>query len=145
MFGARLAEPSSKDIIAERVLERPTPRGTRLMAIRIARPEEDPKDATVWMCTVEFRGLPGRAKVLRSAHGVDQLQALLLAINLIEHEVQALREAGHVVNWMGEPDLGLPGSGMETTPSPRKPRREKRARMSSAAGQTSRRGSPTRR
>lgn len=101
MFGARLAEATSNDVIAERVLERVTRRGARLITIRIFRPAEDPRDATVWACTVEFEGLPRRAKTTRTAHGVDQLQALLLAITILEQELKTLRASGHVVHWMG--------------------------------------------
>jgi hypothetical protein len=108
MFGARLAEPSSKDIIAERVFDRSTARGLRPIAVRVSRPEEDPTDPNNWMCVVEFIGLPRRPKVTRSSYGVDQVQALLMAFEVIVREVETLRAAGHVVTWLGEIDLGLP-------------------------------------
>jgi hypothetical protein len=144
MFGARLAEPSSKDIIAERVFERSTARGPRPMAVRIARPEEDPQDATIWRCVVEFIGIPRRPKVMRSSHGVDQMQALLIAFELIHHEFEMLRGEGHVVTWLGERDLGL----SRLTPKIRDRRtadQTRASRKSVVPRRTSRRGSPTRR
>jgi hypothetical protein len=133
MFGARLAEPSSNDIIAERVFERATARGRRPIAFRIGRPETDRKDPTLWTCAVEFLGMPGRRKVARSTHGVDQVQALLLAFELIEYEVDRLRAAGHVITWLGEADLGLPsrrreggGDGGRRVPAKRNGRRRNR-------------------
>jgi hypothetical protein len=109
LFGARLAAPSDKDVIAERVLERRTSRGSRLMAVRIARPEEDSPDATIWSCRVEFLGYPRRYRLLRHAKGVDQVQALMGAFQIINNELSVLREAGEQLSWLGDSDLGFPG------------------------------------
>jgi hypothetical protein len=126
MFGARLAARSDKDVIAERVLQRWTPRGARPLAVRIARPEEDARDATTWSCRVEFLGIPGCRRVLRHAFGVDQVQALLLAFELVQIELAALRRAGMQLLWMDQPDLGF-ATTVSAPPSPGRRGRAKKA------------------
>jgi hypothetical protein len=126
MFGARLAAKSDKDVIAERVLLRQTARGPRPLAVRIARPEEDARDPTAWSCRVEFLGMPGRARLLRYSTGVDQVQALLLALALVERELAALRRAGVQLTFMGEPDLGfVQDAGLVPRPARQRRRRRK--------------------
>jgi hypothetical protein len=119
VFGARLAAPSDKDVIAERVLERKTSRGVRLMAVRISRPEEDERDASIWSCRVEFLGFPRRARLLRYGKGVDQVQALLIALQVVHQELETLRLAGETMTWLGDSDLGFPGFGEPTIRAPR--------------------------
>jgi hypothetical protein len=109
------------------------------MAVRIARPEEDSRDATIWCCRVEFLGFPGRSRLLRHALGVDQVQALLSALQLIESELARLRQAREQMTWLGDSDLGFPRFEQQETPAPRQ-------RSGRTPGQKSlKKRSPTRR
>ena len=118
------------DIIAERRLDIRRNGGTRPVAVRIARPQRDPLPGGDWMCLVEIDGIPRRQPLVRASYGVDQMQALLLAFQLIRLELRLLRDDGFALTWLDpdDQDLGFPRIAEgEPSPSEWRRRRTKRA------------------
>jgi hypothetical protein len=54
------------------------------ISVEIGRPYPDPRGD--WSCEVTLPGAPGRR---RQVHGVDALQALCLAADLVRHELES--------------------------------------------------------
>jgi hypothetical protein len=77
------------------------------------------------MCLVEVAGIPGRRPLLRASYGVDQMQALVLAVQLIRLELRLLQDDGFHLTWLGDQeDLGFPQIA-ESEPTPREWRRRR--------------------
>lgn len=77
----------------------------REVVVTLGKPRPDPKPGGDWMCSYLVEGLPDARK--RAAHGVDAMQALLMALEAVR---VALRAAGLQLAWEGgEPgDAGIP-------------------------------------
>jgi uncharacterized protein DUF6968 len=120
----------TRAIIAERRLDLRRNGKSRPITVRIGRPQRDPLPGGDWMCPVEIAGIPRRHSIVRASYGVDEVQALLLAFQLIRLELLLLQDDGLALTWL-EPDgedLGFPCvvEG-EPTPSEWRRRRTKRA------------------
>jgi hypothetical protein len=89
------------DVVAERELERPEEESARIV-VRIGRPQPDPE--MDWTCSYQIRGI-GDEQV-RTAHGIDAVQALQLCMGMIRADLGALQRS-HRLTWLGEVDLGF--------------------------------------
>jgi Domain of unknown function (DUF6968) len=104
------AIPRKQRIVAERRLELRKNGRARPVTVRLHRPQRDPLPGGDWMCVVEIQGIPGRRPLMRAPYGVDQMQALLLAFELMRLELRLLQDDGFALTWLGagENDLGFP-------------------------------------
>jgi hypothetical protein len=89
------------DVIAERELESAGEHPERVvvrmgMPVRVADGE--------WGCPFQIRGA-GDERV-RTAYGLDGVQALKLCMEMIRADLGALRRS-HRLTWLGEDDLGF--------------------------------------
>jgi hypothetical protein len=89
------------DVIAERELERAGENAGRVvvrmgMPVRVADGE--------WGCPFQIRGA-GDERV-RTAYGLDGVQALKLCMEMIRADLGALQRS-HQLTWLGEDDLGF--------------------------------------
>lgn len=77
----------------------------RELIVTIGKPRPDPKPGGDWMCSFLVEGLPRTRR--RAAHGVDALQALLMAVEGVRATLDA---SGLQLAWEGgEPgDTGIP-------------------------------------
>lgn len=89
------------DVIAERELQRPGEKSAPVV-VRIGRPVPDPE--IDWTCSYQIRGI-GDERV-RTAHGIDAVQALQLCLRMVGADLGALRRS-HRLTWLGDSDLGL--------------------------------------
>ncbi len=89
------------DVIAERELDRPEEESPRIV-VKIGRPAPDPE--IDWTCSHQIQGI-GDERV-RTAHGVDAIQALQLCLEMIRVDLGAL-QLSHQLTWLGENDLGF--------------------------------------
>ena len=76
--------------------------GERRALLRIGKPAEHP--AGDWICPFQVTGL-GDERVYEAA-GVDGLQALLMALQMVRAQLEPLRRSGRI-RWMDGDDLGL--------------------------------------
>jgi hypothetical protein len=96
-------------VVAERRLELHRNRRSRPVTVRLRRPQRDPLPGGDWMCLVEIAGIPGRRPLLRASYGVDEMQALVLAFQLVRLELRLLQDDGFQLEWLGgQDDLGFP-------------------------------------
>jgi hypothetical protein len=81
------------------------------------------------MCLVEVAGIPGRRPLIRASYGVDEMQALVLAFQLMRLELRLLQDDGFQLTWLGDQDdLGFPRiAKSEPTSGEWRRRRVKRA------------------
>lgn len=88
--------------IATRTLRQTS--STRIVQVQIGKPEQH-KNKKEWACEFQIVGL-GEDRI-RSARGVDSLQALILALEGIWH---SLERSGRSLTWIGgeEGDHGVP-------------------------------------
>src|SRR5262245_17079877 len=79
----------------------------RVVVVTIGKPRPDPDPSGDWMCSFLVEGIPN-ARRLR-AHGVDALQALLMAVEGVRAELVA---SGLTLTWEGGEagDVGIPRS-----------------------------------
>ena len=98
----------NRQVIAERQLQLQGGRGDRSVTVRFMRPELEAKPGGVWICVYEISGLPRRRRLLRSSAGVDDLQALLLALQAARQDLRVLRTEGLRLTWEGQDDMGFP-------------------------------------
>jgi hypothetical protein len=99
------------DVIAERTYQWHTTSGVQLITLSIGRPVPDPEPGGDWVCPVAFRGghRSGLRKTPLPVHGIDALQALVLAVGYAQRELgNVQRSAGAQLSWLDGPDLGLP-------------------------------------
>jgi len=89
------------DVVAERELERPGEKSARIV-VRIGRPQPDP--VIDWTCSYQLQGIGD--ELVRTAHGIDAVQALQLCIGMIRVDLAALQRS-HGLTWLGEDDLGF--------------------------------------
>jgi hypothetical protein len=89
------------DVVAERELERPEEASARTV-VRIGRPQPDPE--MDWTRSYQIRGI-GDEQV-RTAHGIDAVQALQLCMGMIRVDLGALQRS-HRLTWLGDEDLGF--------------------------------------
>ncbi|HEX2091459.1 MAG TPA: hypothetical protein VHG28_03615 [Longimicrobiaceae bacterium] len=89
------------DVIAERELERPD-RDAGPVVVRIGRPLQAPD--VDWMCSFQIRGVGD--ELVRTAFGLDAVQALRLCMEMIRADLGALQRS-HGLTWLGEDDLGF--------------------------------------
>ena len=84
--------------------------GSAEVVVRFARPAQDSVD---FICEYEV-AWPDRKKRLR-AYGVDEVQALLIAMQNVHADLLTSREFGTgQLRWLESDDLGLPLSGSMT-------------------------------
>lgn len=121
--------PRKAAIVAERRLELRRNGRLRPVTVRLRRPQRDPLPGGDWMCLVEVAGIPGRRPLLRASYGVDEMQALVLAVQLIRLELRLLQDDGFQLTWLGDQDdLGFPQiAESEPTSGEWRRRRVKRA------------------
>jgi hypothetical protein len=89
------------DVVAERELERRGEEAGRII-VRLGRPKPDPE--IDWTCSYQIRGV-GDEQV-RTAHGIDAVQALQLCLGMIRVDLGVLQRS-HRLTWLGEDDLGF--------------------------------------
>jgi hypothetical protein len=114
---------AQRTIIAERLLELVVGRRRRSVIVRIMRPEVEPVPAGSWICPYEITGLPGRRSWRRAGYGVDEVQALIGALQAARQDLSALAQK-HQLLWEGQPDLGFPAM-VEGEATPEAWRRQK--------------------
>lgn len=93
-------------LIAERHLEGSESGTARKITIKIGRPFPDESTEACWYCPYSIDA--GSDKRLFYGAGVDSLQALRIAISMIEADLKS-RYGDLNLTWMGENDLGLTG------------------------------------
>lgn len=94
------------EVIAERRLEWAGGGPEDGVVVRIGRPVPDPEPGSDWLCPVQIVGMHGDA--VRAAHGVDAVQALVLALWMIDVDLRALqKDAGRALLWLEQDDLGF--------------------------------------
>lgn len=99
------------EIIAERTLEIELPGEANPKSIRVVLGKPEVGDGGSWLVPYEVHG-PGEDEVLQqAAHGVDALQALALALQLLPDVMKRYERRGRLIDH-GEPgfSLGLPSS-----------------------------------
>ena len=85
-----------RDLIAE------SPEGTRFnVTLRIGAPR--PGNHDDWVCSCEVAGMSPR---LTDMHGIDSMQALLLAINLARGQLNHFANSGGKFYWPGDEASG---------------------------------------
>ena len=92
--------------IAERQFEGRESGNVRRITIKIGRPFSDESNEACWYCPYSIDA--GNDQRLFYGAGVDSLQALRIAISMIEADVKS-KYAHLNLTWMGEGDLGLTG------------------------------------
>lgn len=91
------------DVIASRILEVD---GAPNFHIRIGRPKLAPEN-DCWFCSYELVG-PSTSRRGRSG-GVDAMQALILALNMLAVDVEFSEESEQGrLSWLESKDVGLP-------------------------------------
>jgi len=100
--------PPRRIVIAERRLEVSSRSGGRPVTIRFLRPELESRPAGVWICAYEIRGLPRRRRIIRAVPGVDEVQALIRALQGVRQDLRVQQEDGVDLTWEGQSDLGFP-------------------------------------
>ena len=94
-------EKTIRQVIAERELILD---GAALALLRIGQPEQDPSGEPHWQCEFEVVGLTGIE--VRTAYGIDGVQALQLCLQLIE--VSLTEQAGRrPMEWIGGSGHGV--------------------------------------
>ena len=94
------------EVIAERRLEWAGGGPGDGVLVRIGRPVPDPEPGGDWLCPIQIVGAHGDA--VRAAYGVDAVQALVLALWMIDIELRALqKDAGRALLWLDRTDLGF--------------------------------------
>jgi len=89
------------DVIAERELER-SEKDAAPIVVRIGKPTPAPE--VDWMCSFQIQGVGD--EVVRTAYGLDAVQALKLCLEMIRADLGALQRS-HGLTWLGEDDLGF--------------------------------------
>lgn len=91
-------------LIAERQFEGRKNGKTFIITVRIGKPFPDQKDEGCWYCPYSIE--VDDTKRLFYGAGVDSLQALRIALSMIETEL--VSKFAHLnLTWMGEQHLGL--------------------------------------
>jgi hypothetical protein len=92
------------EVIAERRLEWAGSGPAGEVVVRIGRPVPDPEPGGDWLCPVQVVGMYRDA--VRAAYGVDAVQALVLAFQMIDADLRAgQRAAGRRLLWLEQTDL----------------------------------------
>jgi hypothetical protein len=91
-------------VIAERQLEGRENGNVRPLTVRIGKPFRDEENEDCWYCPYSIE-TGGNRRLFYSA-GVDSLQALRIAISMIEADLTSTY-AQLDLTWMGERDLGF--------------------------------------
>jgi uncharacterized protein DUF6968 len=107
IVGSRMAEQFA-DVIAERILEarRPGSEAVTEVRARIGRPLRHPDPEGDWICPVQILGL-GDEEV-RQVYGIDAVQAITLALQMIEIDLGAAMREGVELRWLDSSEFGLP-------------------------------------
>jgi hypothetical protein len=93
------------DVIGERTLEARMPDSDAVMEIRvrIGRPYAHPDPDWDWVCPIQILGLADEA--VRNVYGIDAIQALTLALQMVGINLAAAARGGEL-RWLGRSDLG---------------------------------------
>lgn len=92
------------DSIACRVFHLDRGRGAETVAISIGRPCLISESDDEWVCEIRIEDSLGTA--VRPTYGIDSLQALRLAMRLLEVTVEALQvQYGHSITFLDDRDL----------------------------------------
>ena len=91
-----------QDVVADRTLEVSNGGILGTATVRLGRPRQSGDDE--WACPVQILGLDDDE--VRDVYGVDSLQALVLALQMVRARVTT-QPSGVQVTWMGMDDLGL--------------------------------------
>ncbi len=95
------------EVIAVRELTLETDDGVETISVLIGKPERW-SDSTAYLCPYQLRGA-GLQENVRSAAGVDAVQALQLVMHMIGAHLDHLNEqCGGRLRWSNESDLGFP-------------------------------------
>lgn len=99
-----------EEIVAERCIEVTDASGaSREARIQISKPVEDRRSGGDYLCPFRIVGLGDGA--VRRAYGVDSVQAMMLAFQMIGAELALYRETGITLSWLSDEDLGFPTPG----------------------------------
>ena len=90
----RRQHSANRDVIAERRLEHVTRRGRRRVTFRFMRPELEARPEGVWICAYEIEGLPRRRSRLGAGIGLDEVQALIGALQAVRQDLRLKQENG---------------------------------------------------
>lgn len=104
------------EVIATRELQLRDPSGSVLIEVGLPRSGSDKRD---WICPFRISGL-GRGDILRYAAGIDGMQAMMLAFDIIGsyiHTSQAFRHGRLFWLEQGNTDLGLPNRDIDGPPT----------------------------
>ncbi len=94
------------EVIAERRLEWAGGAPAGEVVVRVGRPVRDPLPGGDWLCPIQIAGMYGDA--VRVAYGVDAVQALILAFQMLDADLRAgQRAAGRALLWLEQTDLGF--------------------------------------
>lgn len=100
-------EISLGEVIAERRLDWTADAESEGVVVRIGKPVRDPDPEGDWLCPLQIAGLGD--DTVRAAFGVDAVQALILAMQMIHIDLQAgQRRTGRTLQWLEQSDLGFP-------------------------------------
>ena len=95
------------EVIAVRELTLETDNGVETISVLIGKPERWSGN-TAYLCPYQLRGA-GLPNNVRSAAGVDAVQALQLVMHMIGAHLSQLNEqCGGSLRWSNESDLGFP-------------------------------------
>jgi hypothetical protein len=95
------------EVIAERELDLvANGKPSATVVVRIGKPIRSPDPNLDWLCPLQIVGLED--EMVRAAFGVDAVQALILAMQMIHIELQARqRLTGQTLQWLEQSDLGF--------------------------------------
>jgi hypothetical protein len=101
----------NEDIVARRTLELNSKEGEKKaytkIKIEIRKPEPDPED--IWHCwRCPFRIIGYGDEKIHYVYGVDSIQALYFALQMVGMYFWPSQQDGVDITWNGDPDLGLP-------------------------------------
>ena len=99
-------EISLGEVVAERRLDWTGDAEWEGVVVRIGKPVRNPDPEGDWVCPIEIIGLGD--DTVRAAFGVDAVQALMLALQMIHIDLQAgQRRTGRTLQWLEQSDLGF--------------------------------------
>lgn len=99
-------EISLGEVIAERRLDWTGDSGSEGVVVRIGKPVRDPDPEGDWLCPIQIAGLGD--DMVRAAFGVDAVQALILALQMVHVDLQSgQRRTGRTLQWLEQSDLGF--------------------------------------
>lgn len=110
-------EISLGEVVADRRLDWTGDTESEGVMVRIGKPVRNPDPEGDWLCPIQIAGLGD--DTVRAAFGVDAVQALILALQMIHIDLQAgQRRTGRTLQWLEQSDLGLLPPTLRSGPTP---------------------------